>query len=200
MEMTAGGFAIIRLKFGSLSQDAVDNINLIVETCEKYGLSYPQTSYVLATVAWETARTFKPIEEYGKGKGRKYGTWYTNSKGVKYGIAGSGGSTYLYSDYPHLYYGRGFVQLTHWVNYKFAGEQLGIDLLHNPHLALNAKYAAEILVKGFVEGWFTSKKISDYINDKKKDLLGARRCINGNDKAKEIADIAVVMEKALRSY
>ena len=198
--MTAGGFAIIRLKFGSLSQEAVDNINLIVETCEKYNLSYPQTAYVLATVAWETARTFKPIEEYGKGKGRKYGTIYTNSEGVKYGIAGSGGDTYLYSDYPHLYYGRGFVQLTHWVNYKFAGEQLGIDLLHNPHLALDAKYAAEILVKGFVQGWFTSKKISDYINDKNKDLLGARRCINGNDKAKEIADIAVVMERALRSY
>ena len=102
MKMTAGGFEIIRLKFGSLSQDAVDNINLIVETCEKYGLSYPQTAYVLATTYHETAHTFKPIEEYGKGKGRKYGTWYTNTKGVKYGIAGSGGSTYLYSDYPHL--------------------------------------------------------------------------------------------------
>ena len=67
MKMTAGGFAIIRLKFGSLSQEAVDNINLIVETCEKYKLSYPQAAYVLATTAWETARTFKPIEEYGKG-------------------------------------------------------------------------------------------------------------------------------------
>ena len=96
MKMTAGGFAIIRLKFGSLTQDAVDNINLIVETCEKYGLTYPQTAYILATTTWETARTFKPIEEYGKGKNRKYGTWYTNSKGVKYGIAGSGGSTYLF--------------------------------------------------------------------------------------------------------
>ena len=200
MKMTAGGFAIIRLKFGNLTQEAVDNINLIVETCEKYNLSCPQTAYVLATVMWETARTFKPIEEYGKGKGRKYGIIYTNTEGVKYGIAGSGGDTYLYSDYPHLYYGRGFVQLTHWVNYMFAGEQLGIDLLHNPHLALNAKYAAEILVRGFVQGWFTGKKISDYIDDKKKDLLGARRCINGNDKAKEIANIAVVMEKALRSY
>ena len=200
MKMTAGGFAIIRLKFGSLSQEAVDNINLIVETCEKYNLTYPQTSYVLATTYHETAHTFKPIEEYGKGKNRKYGTWYTNTEGVKYGIAGSGGDTYLYSEYPHLYYGMGFVQLTHWVNYKFAGEQLGIDLLHNPNLALDAKYAAEILVKGFVQGWFTSKKISDYINDNKKDYVGARRCINGNDKAQQIADIAVVMERALRSY
>ena len=198
--MTTGGFEIIRLKFGSLSQDAVDNINLIVETCEKYDLTYPQASYVLATTFWETGGTMKPIEEYGKGKGRKYGTIYTNTEGVKYGIAGSGGDTYLYSDYPHLYYGRGLVQLTHWVNYKFAGEQLGIDLLHNPNLALDAKYAAEILVNGFVQGWFTSKKISDYINDNKKDLFGARRCINGNDKAQLIASYAVVFEKALRSY
>ena len=198
--MTAGGFAIIRLKFGSLSQDAVDNINLIVETCEKYNLSYPQSAYVLATVAWETARTFKPIEEYGKGKNRKYGTWYTNSNGVKYGIAGSGGSTYLYSDYPYLYYGRGFVQLTHWVNYKFAGEQLGIDLINNPDLALQPKYATEILVKGSVNGWFTSKKLSDYINDKSKNYYQARRVINSLDKAQLIASYAVVFEKALRSY
>ena len=200
MKMTAGGFAIIRLKFGSLSQDAVDNINLIVETCEKYNLSYPQSAYLLATTYHETAHTFKPIEEYGKGKGRKYGTWYTNSKGVKYGIAGSGGSTYLYSDYPHLYYGRGFVQLTHWVNYKFAGEQLGIDLINNPDLALQPKYASEILVKGSINGWFTSKKLSDYINDKKKDYINARRVINFLDKAQLIASYAVVFEKALRSY
>ena len=198
--MTAGGFAIIRLKFGSLSQEAVDNINLIVETCEKYNLSYPQTAYVLATTSWETAGKFKPIEEYGKGKGRKYGTWYTNSKGVKCGIAGSGGDTYLYSDYPHLYYGRGFAQLTHWVNYKFAGEQLGIDLINNPDLALQPKYAAEILVKGSKEGWFTSKKLSDYINDKSKSYYQARRVINSLDKAQLIASYAVVFEKALRSY
>ena len=198
--MTAGGFAIIRLKFGSLSQEAVDNINLIVETCEKYELTYPQAAYVLATVAWETARTFKPIEEYGKGKNRKYGTWYTDSKGVKYGIAGSGGNTYLYSDYPHLYYGRGFAQLTHLVNYKFAGEQLGIDLINNPDLALQPKYAAEILVNGSANGWFTSKRLSDYINDKSKNYYQARRVINSLDKAQQIADIAVVFEKALRSY
>ena len=198
--MTAGGFAIIRLKFGSLSQDAVDNINLIVETCEKYNLSYPQASYVLATTFWETARTFKPIEEYGKGKGRKYGIIYTNTEGVKYGIAGSGGDTYLYSDYPHLYYGRGLAQLTHMVNYKFAGEQLGIDLINNPDLALQPKYAAEILVKGSKEGWFTSKKLSDYINDKSKNYCQARRVINSLDKAQLIASYAVVFEKALRSY
>ena len=106
----------------------------------------------------------------------------------------------MYSDYPHLYYGRGFVQLTHLVNYKFAGEQLGIDLINNPDLALQPKYATEILVKGSINGWFTSKKLSDYINDKSKSYYQARQVINGLDKAQQIADIAVVFEKALRSY
>ena len=198
--MTAGGFAIIRLKFGSLSQEAVDNINLIVETCEKYNLTYPQASYVLATTKWETAGTFKPIEEYGKGKNRKYGTWYTNTEGVKYGIAGSGGDTYLYSDYPHLYYGRGHTQNTWLDNYKYIKQRTGVDVVNNPNLLLDSKLSAEVTVLAMKEGWYTSKKLSDYINDNKKDLFGARRCINGTDKAQQIADIAVVMEKALRSY
>ena len=198
--MTAGGFAIIRLKFGSLSQEAVDNINLIVETCEKYNLTYPQTSYLLASIAWETARTFKAIAEYGKGKGRKYGTLYTNSKGQKYGIAGSGGNTYLYSDYPHLYYGRGHIQNTWLDNYKYIKQRTGVDVVNNPDLLLDDKLSIEVTVLALKEGWYTGKKLSDYINNTKKDYVGARRCVNSTDKAKEIANYAVVFERALRSY
>ena len=90
--------------------------------------------------------------------------------------------------------------ITGYSNYKFAGEQLGIDLINNPDLALEPKYATEILVKGSISGWFTSKKLSDYINDKKKDYINARRVINSLDKAQLIASYAVVFEKALRSY
>ena len=192
MKMTAGGFAIIRLKFGSLSQEAVDNINLIVETCEKYNLSYPQTAYLLATTYHETAHTFKPIEEYG---GDKYLSKYDTGR-----LAKALGNTPQADGDGIKYAGRGYVMITGRYNYKFAGEQLGIDLINNPDLALQPKYAAEILIKGSKEGWFTSKKLSDYIDDKSKSYYQARRVINGLDKAQQIADIAVVMEKALRSY
>ena len=192
MEMTAGGFAIIRLNFGSLSQEAVDNINLIVETCEKYNLTYPQTAYLLATTYHETAHTFKPIEEYG---GDKYLSKYDTGR-----LAKALGNTPQADGDGIKYAGRGYVMITGRYNYKFAGEQLGIDLINNPDLALQPKYAAEILVKGSKEGWFTSKKLSDYINDKSKSYYQARRVINGLDKAQQIADIAVVMERALRSY
>ena len=192
MEMTAGGFAIIRLKFGRLSQEAVDNINLIVETCEKYGLTYPQTAYLLATTYHETAHTFKPIKEYG---GWKYLSKYDTGR-----LAKALGNTPQADGDGQKYAGKGFAMITGYSNYKFVGEQLGIDLINNPDLALEPKYAAEILVRGSKDGWFTSKKLSDYINDKKKDYINARRVINGLDKARLIASYAVVFEKALRSY
>ena len=192
MKMTAGGFAIIRLKFGSLSQDAVDNINLIVETCEKYNLTYPQTAYVLATTYHETAHTFKPIKEYG---GDKYLSKYDTGR-----LAKALGNTPQADGDGIKYAGRGYVMITGMYNYKFAGEQLGIDLINNPDLALEPKYAAEILVKGSINGWFTSKTLKDYINDKSKNYYQARRVINSLDKAQLIANYAVVFEKALRSY
>ena len=192
MKMTAGGFAIIRLKFSSLSQEAIDNINLIVETCEKYGLSYPQTSYLLATTYHETAHTFKPIKEYGS---NKYLSKYDTGR-----LAKALGNTPQADGDGIKYAGRGYVMITGGYNYKFAGEQLGIDLINNPDLALQPKYASEILVKGSINGWFTSKRLSDYINDKNKDYINARRVINSLDKAQLIANYAVVFEKALRSY
>lgn len=192
MKMTAGGFAIIRLKFGSLSQEAVDNINLIVETCEKYGLSYPQASYLLATTYHETGGTMKPIKEYG---GDRYLSKYDTGR-----LAKALGNTPQADGDGIKYAGRGYLMITGGYNYKFAGEQLGIDLINNPDLALEPKYAAEILVKGSINGWFTSKKLSDYINDKSKNYYQARRVINSLDKAQLIADYAVVFERALRSY
>ena len=192
MKMTAGGFAIIRLKFGSLSQEAVDNINLIVETCEKYNLSYPQSAYVLATTYHETGGTMKPIKEYG---GDKYLSKYDTGR-----LAKALGNTPQADGDGIKYAGKGYVMITGYYNYKFAGEQLGIDLINNPDLALQPKYAAEILVRGSVNGWFTSKTLKDYINGNKKDYYNARRVINGLDKAQLIANYAVVFEKALRSY
>jgi hypothetical protein len=46
------------------------------------------------------------------------------------------------------------------------------------------------LVHGFKTGTFTGRKITDFINKSATDFLGARRCINGTDKAHEIAALA----------
>ena len=142
-----------------------------------------------------------PISEYGKGKGRVYGTWYKNSKDQLYCFKNSSKNTaYLFSDFPHLYYGRGYVQLTWFDNMEKASKKLGHDFLHNPDDVMKKEYAIQILLTGMKEGWFTGKKLSDYIYQSKKDYIIARRIINGTDKAKQIANIAIIFEKALRSY
>ena len=202
MKLTKGGFDIIRKAFGKLSESQVSAFNHIVSAMDAdKSISYPQGAYILATIWHETATTMQPIAEYGKGKGRIYGTWYRNSKDQLYTFKdGSKTTAYLSDDYPYLYYGRGYVQLTWWANYDKASNKLGYDYTQNPDLVMKKEHAVKIILLGMKEGWFTGRKLSDYINQSKKDYLNARRIINGMDKASLIAGYAETFEKALRSY
>lgn len=201
MKMTPNGFSILRNSFGSLNKSQVSEIEFLVSAFDKdKSISYPQAAYMLATTWHETATRMLPIKEYGKGKNRTYGTWYRNSKGELYSFMdGSKRSVYLHSDYPHLYYGRGYVQITWYFNYQNASKKIGVDFLNNPDLVMDKNHAVKIMIEGMKEGWFTGKKLSDYIHQSKKDYEGARRIINGTDKAKLIAGYADTFEKALRS-
>lgn len=200
MKMTSGGFSILRRSFGKLTQDQVNGINFIVAEIDKdKSISYAQAAYILATVWHETDRKMLPIAEYGQGKNRTYGTWYINSKKEKYCFKSSSKTeAYLYSQYPFLYYGRGYVQLTWFFNYELASKKLGVDFLKNPDLVCEKEYAIKIMLAGMKEGWFTGKKLSDYILQSAKNYYSARRIINGTDKAELIAGYANTFEKALR--
>ena len=202
MKLTKGGFDILRNNLGRLSQSQVDEINFLVDEMDKdKSISYPQAAYILATVWHETATKMLPIEEYGRGKNRTYGTWYKNSKGELYSFKnGSKTTAYLFAEQPHLYFGRGYVQLTWFDNFKKASEKLKHDFLNNPDDVMRIEHATNILLLGMKEGWFTGRKLSDYINQSKKDYLNARRIINSMDKASLIAGYAETFEKALRSY
>lgn len=152
-------------------------VSAIEAECIRQGLTLPaQIAYVLATVEHETNNTFKPVREaYWMPE------WYR--KRFRY--------------YP--YYGRGYVQLTWEYNYRFYGDLLGIDLLGNPDLAMNPEIACFVLVHGFRTGSFTGKKITDYINATKVDMVGARRCINGKDKAQKIAGVGMRRLRTMRA-
>jgi hypothetical protein len=145
---------------------------LLIEAGRKHGLLRNQMAYVLATAFHETAHTMKPVREYGSEK-------YLRSK--KY--------------YPHV--GMGYVQLTWLVNYKKASDYFGVDFVDNPKLLLKPEYAAPILIIGMQEGWFTGKKLSDYITLQKSDFPNARRIINVMDKADLIAGYAREYDKLL---
>ena len=202
MKLTKGGFDIIRKTFGKLSESQVSAFNHIVSAMDAdKSISYPQGAYILATIWHETATTMQPIAEYGKGKGRIYGTWYKNSKDQLYTFKdGSKTTAYLQFDYPYLYYGRGETQNTWFTNYEKLSKVFGVDFLRNPDLLLTQEWSTPVTIYSMKTGLYTGKKLSDYINQSKKDYLNARRIINGMDKASLIAGYAETFEKALRSY
>ena len=86
--------------------------------------------------------------------------------------------------------GRGLVQITWEANYKKYG-------IKNPQDALQWPTALHVIFDGMIKGMFTGKKLADYIGDGKRDYVGARRIINGTDKAKQIALIAEGFREAL---
>lgn len=169
-----------KFPFRPLSQKQVDAINFILQKLdESNAFNYlSEYAYILATIKHETADTYLPIAEYGKGKGRAYGTIDP--------ITGK------------AYYGRGYVQITWKWNYAKLGKLLGIDLVNNPDLAMQKDTAWNILELGMSKGLFTGKKLSDYINDAKCDFYNARKVVNGLDRASLIADYANKFRKALR--
>lgn len=149
----------------------------LIKAAKEKGLLRNQLAYLLATAYWETAHTMKPVKEaYWLSE-----TW--RQKNLRY--------------YP--WYGRGYVQLTWEANYKKASTELGVDLIGNKDLAMDPVIAAKIAVLGMVEGWFTGKKLSDYITLQKSDFVSARRIINGTDKADKIADIAKQYDNDLKA-
>ncbi|WP_234844174.1 lysozyme family protein [Sinorhizobium meliloti] len=175
-------FAAVRspLFAGKMAERQVQGVDAILDEAERRGTPLAHLAYILATALHETARTMQPIAEYGKGAGRKYGV-----KG-KYGQV------------PH---GRGYVQLTWDSNYERADKELGLRgaLLRDFNLAMRQDIAAKIMFVGMTEGWFTGKKLADYMAGDKADYVGARRIINGTDKAKTVAGHAAVFERALKA-
>jgi putative chitinase len=151
---------------------------LILKECKLAGLLRNQAAYVMATAWWETAHTVKPVKEAYWVKNAE--AW--RNKNLRY--------------YP--WYGRGYVQLTWERNYIHAGKQLGLDLTTNPEAVMEPGVSAKILVTGSLEGWFTGKKLGDYITLSKSDFKGARRIINGTDKSAAIEAIARAYDTALR--
>jgi putative chitinase len=152
---------------------------LIMQECRSFACTRQQTAYILATAFWETAQTMKPVKEaYWLSE-----NWRKNN--LRY--------------YP--WYGRGYVQLTWEENYEKAQRKLnlGTMLTSNPDRAMTPKYAAKILVQGMMDGWFTGKPLTKYIDGRRTDYLNARRVVNLMDKAGTIRGLALKYEAALEN-
>jgi len=174
---------------GRILQKQVDGIEAILAATEDLPVTH--RAYLLATTKHETADTMQPITEYG---GVRYFDKYDTGK-----LAADLGNTPAKDGDGYRYRGRGYVMITGYSNYFKAGNKLRLDLIGNPDLALQPTVSAMILVKGCTEGWFTTKKLSDYLpKEGAGDYVNARRVVNGTDDAKLIASYAVRFEEALR--
>lgn len=144
-----------------------------------------QLAYVLATAFHETAGTMAPVRE-GSTPSRRLTDAQARKVVAKYRYGKPDPET------GHVYYGRGLVQLTWRRNYEKMGKAFGVDLVRNPDLALGLDLSAKILIEGMTEARtnlcdFTNKCLSDYFTADKEDPEGARRIVNGTDKASLIA-------------
>lgn len=162
----------------TLNASQVAGVSAIAAAFYKRGYTDKRLlTYFLATAFHETAKTMQPIEEYGKGAGRGYG--------IPDATTGK------------AYFGRGYVQLTWRTNYAKASQELGVDFVHHPELALQAPYAIAIMFSGMMDGWFTGHKLTDYFSVHGAAPISARMVVNGSDCAVPIAGYYNTILKAV---
>lgn len=187
-----------RRAFGPLTQPQVDGVNTLLDGMARDAAltDVRHAAYMLATTWHETAHTLQPIAERGP---RHYFDRYDPVRAntaTRRQRARQMGNTREGDGFR--FRGRGYVQLTWHVNYEKASALVGVDLLAHPDRAMEPEIAYQIMSHGMRVGWFTGRRLSDFIHAERVDYVNARRIINGLDRAALIAAHARQFEAALR--
>lgn len=189
-------FDTYRSRFGPLTQDLVDALEFLlgqIEQDDRFDDSDKdrrQLAYCLATFKWETQHTMRPIDEFGSPA-------YFNKR---YGPQTKTGKTLgnIRDDDGATFHGRGYVQLTGRANYTTAGKRFNVALPAEPDQAKQPHLAYRIAIQGMKEGWFTGRKLDQFITQGNvPEFERARAIINGSDKAQTIADLARRFDEVL---
>lgn len=177
---------------GRLTQAQVEGCEAVLRAADAMAaLGHLETddrhlAYILATAFHETGGKMQPVRE-GFAK---------TDAGARRAVRGR---RYAAEKNGHVYYGRGLPQLTWERNYIRMGTALGLDLKNNPDLMLEMDISARALVLGMTDGMFTTKRLSDYFNATTDDPEGARRIVNGTDKASLIAGYHVAFLDSIKA-
>ncbi|MFN6943057.1 MAG: glycoside hydrolase family 19 protein [Parvibaculum sp.] len=184
---------------GRLSQGQVDGVEAVLTRFSARGWADPRwLAYMLATAHHETGGTMQAVRETfapddAEAVNRLERAW----RGGKLPTVKT---PYWRRDAEgRSYYGRGLVQITHRENYAKMSRVTGLDLVAEPDLALRLDVSATILVVGMTEGLFSVARLSDYFSGTKADWTGARKIVNGTDRAKKIAVTARIFDAAVRA-
>ncbi len=153
-------------------------------------------AYLLATAFHETAATMQPVRETLAPSDaeavirleKAFAAGRLSAVKTPYWRPDAEGRTWL---------GRGFVQLTHRRNYEAMSALTGINLVSDPGLAMEMNVAVAILIGGMRMGSFTGYGLGDYFGNGEADWIGARKIINGTDRAELVAGYARAFRAAL---
>ena len=202
-------FAAVRLSLfgGRLSTNQVNGMEAILVEWQTKPFDQRWLAYMLATAFHEADGTMCAISENlnysAAGLCATFPKYFKTSQAAAYArqperIAnrayanrmGNGSET---SGDGWRYRGRGLVQITGRDNYAKYG------IANDPDKALDPIKAIEILFDGMINGRFTGKKLADYFSATVNDWTGARKIINGTDRASDIAGYAKKFLAALEA-
>jgi hypothetical protein len=183
---------------GRLAKPQFQGLAAIMDAWQTRALErrHDALAYVLATAFHETAATMQPVREtlaktdaaavarldaaFAAGRLKSVRTPY-----------------WRFDEAGKSWLGRGLVQLTHKRNYEAMSKLTGIDLVARPGRAMEMDAAVTILIEGMRAGSFTGARLGDYFRRGRTDWLGARKIINGTDRAPLVAGYAKLFAEAL---
>lgn len=185
-----------------LSPSEVSGLSAILTAMQGAPLAW--TAYALATAYLETGHTMQPVKE---------ANWLSDDAAHRYFMRMydiTGNRPEKARELGNLepgdgakYCGRGFPQVTGGKNYRLAAQVFGIPFDIKPDLMLDAEPAAKVMAHFMKRGLFTGKSFGDYLPSagpaSLAQFIGARRIINGTDRAADIAAYAMQFQRALQA-
>lgn len=177
---------------GRLERAQVAGMTALIDRFEAGGGTYGETgdrrflAYMLATAHHETGGRMQPVRETFAASDdtaiarldRAFAEGRLPQVSAPYWRRDADGRTWL---------GRGLVQITHRRNYERLSSLIGVDLVQRPERAMEMAVSVEILVVGMLRGAFTGRRLADCFSPGRADWIGARRIINGLDRAERVA-------------
>jgi len=173
---------------GRLSQGQVAGMTALLDRFERGGETDDLRflAYMLATAHHETGGRMQPVRETFSATDeaaiaaldRAFAAGRLPQVSAPYWRRDGEGKSWL---------GRGLVQITHKRNYARLSALTGRDLVARPELAMETAASVDILFIGMLHGAFTGRRLADHFSAGQADWVGARRIVNGLDRAEKVA-------------